>query len=157
MTNMPQMRLLNAAAMLLRGLRDWLVDMSGVSEMETGVGGAQIEEAIRIFQDMVQRGCERNVITYSSLISACEKAGRWQLALELLDEMHRDNCKPNVVTFNSLISACGQGLTAPRTCTLLIFASDLVDRPECAALGLLCRKDVLCRVSITGLISSAEL
>ena len=69
----------------------------------------QIEEALRIFQDMVQRGCERNVITYSSLISACEKAGRWQLALELLEEMHRDNCKPNVVTFNSLIGACGQG------------------------------------------------
>lgn len=70
---------------------------------------AQIEEALRIFQDMVQRGCERNVITYSSLIAACEKAGRWQLALELLEEMHRDNCKPNVVTFNSLIAACGQG------------------------------------------------
>jgi len=69
----------------------------------------QIEEALRIFQDMVQRGCERNVITYSSLTSACEKAGRWQLALELLEEMHRDNCKPNVVTFNSLIGACGQG------------------------------------------------
>ena len=72
--------------------------------------GAQIEEALRIFQDMVQRGCERNVITYSSLVAACEKAGRWQLALELLEEMHRDNCKPNVVTFNSLIAACGQGL-----------------------------------------------
>ena len=70
----------------------------------------QIEEALRIFQDMVQRGCERNVITYSSLISACEKAGRWQLALELLEEMHRDGCKPNVVTFNSLIAACGQGM-----------------------------------------------
>ena len=68
-----------------------------------------MEEALRIFQDMVQRGCERNVITYSSLISACEKAGRWQLALELLDEMHRDNCKPNVVTFNALLAACGQG------------------------------------------------
>ncbi len=57
----------------------------------------------------MRRGCERNVITYSSLISACEKAGRWQLALELLDEMHRDNCKPNTVTFNALLSACAQG------------------------------------------------
>ena len=33
------------------------------------------------------RGCERNVITYSSLISACEKAGQWELALELFQEM----------------------------------------------------------------------
>ena len=61
----------------------------------------------------MQRGCERNVITYSSLVAACEKAGRWQLALELLEEMHRDNCKPNVVTFNSLIAACGQGAPPP--------------------------------------------
>ena len=51
-----------------------------------------MEEALGIFQDMVARGCERNVITYSSLIVAAEKAGRWQLALELLEEMHRDGC-----------------------------------------------------------------
>ena len=49
---------------------------------------------------MVRRGCERNVITYSSLISACEKAGRWELALELFREMHAEGCRPNVVTFS---------------------------------------------------------
>jgi pentatricopeptide repeat domain-containing protein 1 len=69
----------------------------------------QVEEALGIFQDMVARGCERNVITYSSLVGAAEKAGRWQLGLELLDEMHRDGCAPNAVTFNALISACAQG------------------------------------------------
>ena len=58
---------------------------------------------------MVRRGCERNVITYSSLISACEKAGRWELALELFREMHNEGCRPNVVTYNSLIAACAQG------------------------------------------------
>lgn len=58
----------------------------------------------------LRRGCERNVITYSSLISACEKAGRWELALDLFSEMHREGCKPNVVTYNSLIAACAQGL-----------------------------------------------
>ena len=62
-----------------------------------------------IFQDMVARGCERNVITYSSLITACEKSGRYQLALDFFNEMHRDNVKPNVVTYNALIAACGQG------------------------------------------------
>ena len=68
-----------------------------------------MEEALGIFQDMVTRGCERNVITYSSLIVAAEKAGRWQLALELLEEMHRDGCSPNAVTFNAILSACAQG------------------------------------------------
>lgn len=61
------------------------------------------------------RGCERSVITYSSLISACEKAGQWELALELFQEMLREQCTPNTVTFNSLITALAQGAqTAPR-------------------------------------------
>lgn len=53
--------------------------------------------------------CSCSVITYSSLISACEKAGKWATALQLFDEMQRDGCTPNTVTYNSLITACGQG------------------------------------------------
>lgn len=59
--------------------------------------------------DMVQKGCERNVITYSSLISACEKAGRCEMALQLFERMHKEGCIPNVVTYNSLIAACSHG------------------------------------------------
>ena len=58
---------------------------------------------------MVVHGCQRNVITFSSLISACEKAGCWELALEMLSDMHKEGCAPNVVTYNSLITACAQG------------------------------------------------
>jgi pentatricopeptide repeat domain-containing protein 1 len=58
---------------------------------------------------MVARGCERNVITFSSLISAAEKAGRPDLALQLWDTMHAEGCRPNVVTYNSLIAACAHG------------------------------------------------
>lgn len=64
---------------------------------------------MEVFQEMVHKNCERSVITYSSLISACEKAGQWQLALELFNEMHAEGCIPNTVTFNSLITACAQG------------------------------------------------
>ena len=53
------------------------------------------------------------MITYSSLISACEKAGRWELALQLFREMHAEGCRPNVVTYNSLIAACAQGERSP--------------------------------------------
>lgn len=63
----------------------------------------------QVYKDMVWKGLERSVITYSSLISACEKAGRWETALQLFDEMLRDGCTPNTVTYNSLITACGQG------------------------------------------------
>lgn len=52
---------------------------------------------------------ERSVITYSSLISACEKAGQWETALRIFNEMQQDNCVPNTVTYNSLVTACAQG------------------------------------------------
>lgn len=64
---------------------------------------------LQVFQEMVWKGCERSVITYSSLISACEKAGHWELAVELFNEMHQEGCAPNTVTYNSLITACAQG------------------------------------------------
>ena len=69
----------------------------------------QVDKALKIFQDMIAHGCERNVITYSSLINACEKSGRWQLALQLFDDMQRDGCHPNVVSYNVLVSTCAQG------------------------------------------------
>lgn len=71
-----------------------------------------MDKALQIFSDMVQRGCERNVITYSSTISACEKAGRTELALQLFEQMHAEGCRPNVVTYNSLIAACSHGKAA---------------------------------------------
>ena len=59
------------------------------------------------------QGCERSVITYSSLISACEKSGEWRLALRFFEECLSDGCRPNVITFNSLITACAQGACPP--------------------------------------------
>ena len=78
---------------------------------------------------MVWKGCERSVITYSSLISACEKAGQWELALELFNEMHSEGCSPNTVTFNSLITACAQGeRVAAAWCTSSSACAGLVAR-----------------------------
>ena len=56
-----------------------------------------------------EEGCERSVITYSALIGSCEKAGRWQLALNLFGQMERDGIAPNTAIFNAAMSACAQG------------------------------------------------
>ena len=66
-----------------------------------------------MYHDMRARGIERTGITYSSLLQACEKAGRWQLALELFQEMHRDGIKPSAAVYNALIAVCGQGAPYP--------------------------------------------
>lgn len=47
--------------------------------------------------------------SFSSLISACERAGRCDLALQLWGEMRAEGCRPNVVTFNALLGACAHG------------------------------------------------
>jgi pentatricopeptide repeat domain-containing protein 1 len=62
----------------------------------------------------VREGCERSVITYSALINACEKAGQWELALQLFERMQQEGIAPNTVTYNSLITACTQGAVLGR-------------------------------------------
>ena len=42
-----------------------------------------------------------DVITYNSAISACAKAGKTMLALELLQVMERQRSSPNVISYSS--------------------------------------------------------
>ncbi|CAK0881698.1 unnamed protein product [Prorocentrum cordatum] len=46
---------------------------------------------------MRELNVERNMITYSAGISACEKGEQWQRALALLSEMWAAELKPNVI------------------------------------------------------------
>ena len=47
-----------------------------------------------------------NTITYSALISACEKGGEWERALELAREMERKGIVADTITYSALITAC---------------------------------------------------
>ena len=53
---------------------------------------------------MQQQGVMTNVITYSALISACEKGNQPEQALGLLQEMVDQLLTPNVVSFSAFIS-----------------------------------------------------
>ena len=50
-----------------------------------------------------------NVITYSGVISACEKGKQPERALKLFEAMQRQGVVPNVITYNAVISACEKG------------------------------------------------
>ena len=56
-----------------------------------------------------EQGCDRNVITYSSLIGACEKAGRWRLCLDIFGRMRKDGVAPNAAIYNAAMAAAAQG------------------------------------------------
>ncbi len=49
-----------------------------------GYAGAQWEKARELFELMQQQGCMPDVVTYTALISAYERGGKWQLALQVL-------------------------------------------------------------------------
>lgn len=56
-----------------------------------------------------------DVISYSSVISACDKGEQWLMALSVLSSMEDAAVRPNAISFNSAISACakvGQWLQA---------------------------------------------
>eukprot|EP00434_Breviolum_minutum_P038672 symbB.v1.2.034310.t2/scaffold4407.1/size40053/1 len=50
-----------------------------------------------------------DIITYASVITACEKIGQWQLALSALSEHKQRQLQTDLITYNSAISACEKG------------------------------------------------
>ena len=58
---------------------------------------------------MLGEGVQRNTITYSAAISACEKGEQWQQALELFERMRGECVQRNTITYSAAISACGKG------------------------------------------------
>ena len=62
-----------------------------------------------MLRKMECKGVEPNTITYSALISACEKGRKWERALELLKEMECKGIVADTITYSALISACEKG------------------------------------------------
>ena len=58
---------------------------------------------------MLQQGLQPDVITYSALITACEKGGMAERALQVFDKMLQQGLQPDVITYSALIHACKRG------------------------------------------------
>ena len=77
---------------------------------------AQALELLRVMrQDLVAP----DTITFSGLITACERGMQWEWALQLLCEMPQDRIEPDIVTFSAAISACGKGVQWEHSSELL--------------------------------------
>ena len=56
----------------------------------------------------LQAGGNVDVVSYSTAISACERASRWSAALGVLAQMSAFATRPNVFTYSTLLSTCGK-------------------------------------------------
>eukprot|EP00798_Chlamydomonas_sp_ICE-L_P016766 gene16766-23041_t len=118
----------------------WEKALQVIDTMKRELG--QVDNALEVYQEMIRQNMERSVITYSSLISACEKGDQWETALNIFGEMRQEGCAPNTVTFNSLITACAQGGQCEK-------AREVFDQMAAAS----CAPDV---VTYTALITAYE-
>ena len=56
-----------------------------------------------------RNGVPANNITDSAAISACEKGGQWQMALQLMEDMQVKGFPAHTITYSAAISACEKG------------------------------------------------
>jgi pentatricopeptide repeat protein len=52
---------------------------------------------------------QSNVFHYTTVVSGCARAGKWEAALATFSHMHRARVEPNVHTYTSVIHACTAG------------------------------------------------
>ena len=60
--------------------------------------------ALKMFEEMKARSIRANNVTYNSLISACEKAGRWDAAFAVFVHMRASGIQINSITFCALVA-----------------------------------------------------
>ena len=77
------------------------------------------QDACVVRADMAAAGVPMNVVTWTSLIGACKKAGLVEKAFQLLEEMREDGLQPDTVTYNLLIDVCAEAGQQERAFALL--------------------------------------
>eukprot|EP01062_Namystynia_karyoxenos_P063511 TRINITY_DN56306_c0_g1_i1.p1 TRINITY_DN56306_c0_g1~~TRINITY_DN56306_c0_g1_i1.p1 ORF type:complete len:546 (+),score=107.78 TRINITY_DN56306_c0_g1_i1:220-1638(+) len=88
--------------------------------IRSGVGGFQSDPrcqellqgrtvwqlALKMLREMQRSNIPCDVVTFSTVISACAQGGRYREAFQLLREMERTGVERNAFTYNAVIAAC---------------------------------------------------
>ena len=82
--------------------------------------GGEWYKCLQLLREERSLGLEPTQYTYSTVISACEKAAQWEHAIEVLDMLKRDGgARANVIVYNGVISACEKGAQGQQAVALL--------------------------------------
>lgn len=64
-----------------------------------------LEEATRIFHEMVSKGLKPDVFTYNTFVACYTNRGMLTEALNVVKHMKKSGCKPGEVTYRTLVDA----------------------------------------------------
>jgi pentatricopeptide repeat domain-containing protein 1 len=70
--------------------------------------GGQPEKACEVFEQMKYHGCRPDVVTYTALINAYNRAGQWHKSLQAFEQMQQQNCKPDSFVYQTVIDSLWQ-------------------------------------------------
>ena len=62
-----------------------------------------------LYAEMQQRSLRPDSYTLTALLTACERVGKWQQALQLFEEAIAAGVQPATINYNSLIYTLGKG------------------------------------------------
>ncbi|CAE8600596.1 unnamed protein product [Polarella glacialis] len=103
----PQATMAELRQSLAPALRAWAKRPKQATQMLTDLAKHELPEiALKVLRCMLHARLEINVFHCSAVMAACEKSGRWQLALSLLLQMPGLRVSPNEFSYNTAISAC---------------------------------------------------
>lgn len=71
-------------------------------------GSREVDGVEEMLKRMVDRGVDRDVVSWTTAIKACLEAGDWAKALQFLGDMQEDGVEPNEITYATAIHVLGQ-------------------------------------------------
>lgn len=78
--------------------------MGGCSSVISSCAKAgEVDEATKMFTEMLEADVQADVIIYSSLITACANAGNRQAAIDVFDAMLAGGLQPNQITYTAVL------------------------------------------------------
>ena len=63
---------------------------------------------MRLYGEMQAAGLQADAYTLTALLTACERVGKWQRALQLMGQLQAGGVAPNIHHHNCLLSAFGR-------------------------------------------------
>jgi pentatricopeptide repeat domain-containing protein 1 len=64
-----------------------------------------MDEAARIFNELVSVGLQPDVFTYNTFVSCYACAGKFTDAMNVIKHMKKSGCRPSEVTYHALVDA----------------------------------------------------